>query len=467
MSITTSNTTCQPGSLALVMMVKNEKKRIKISLESVKNFVDKFVIMDTGSEDDTIKIIKDFCEENKKELFLFEKTFPQPFHYSKARNAILEFADDKADFLLLLDCNDELRDGEKLQSFVRNYSGKCTAFHICQEWWNGSSLDKYYNIRLIRSGNGWIYKGAIHEYICNPKYEEDTIKRDSMVCRLIGFVLYQDRTQDDDKTSKRFERDEKVFESEYTSNIENKIIPQDSRTVFYYGQTCSCLRKHEKAYRLYRERCDLEGFNEERYHAYYRCGDLSMILNHDWEESFLWYIKAFEYSAQNFDIPRAEPLFKIAHYYKERCPQLSFLYIKRCCEIGYPNNAILFVERRTYDYCRWNLLADVCSRIKEMNIGRVACMKAISSEKKEEDLEMLERYIGDKKERDDVITRLKAGEDPLTASGTTTSGTTTSGTTTSGTTTSGTTTSDSGRSHDSKKREQRKRENIQKLRKRK
>ena len=142
------NSTKPSVSIALVMMVKNENKRITVSLESVRCIVDKFVIMDTGSEDNTVEIIKNYCDKNKIELHLIERTFPSPFHYSNARNVVLDFADDKADFLLLLDCNDELKDGVNVRRFVDTYEGNSTAFHVCQEWWNGISLDKYYNIRL-------------------------------------------------------------------------------------------------------------------------------------------------------------------------------------------------------------------------------------------------------------------------------------------------------------------------------
>jgi len=403
------------STLALVMMVKNESKRINVTLDSVKGFVNKCIIMDTGSEDNTLDLIRSWCEKNKIELNLLQKTFPQPFHYSNARNAILDFADDKADYLLLLDCNDELKDGNIVRRFVDTYKGKSTAFHVCQEWWNGVSLDKYYNIRLLKSKNGWRYKGAIHEYVVNPACENDSskLKNDEMVSRIMGFSLYQDRTLDDDKSANRFSRDEEVLEAEYQENIklvrEGKLSRHDPRTLFYYGQTCMCLGKNEKAYRLYRERSELEGFTEEKYHSYYRCGELSKILKHGWEESFLWYYKAYEYSAKTFDIPRAEPLFRIAEYYKDKCPEISYMNLKRCCELKYPDNAILFVDRRVYDYLRWNLMSLVGFEAKEIDVGKFACCKAISSEKKECDINTLEKYVTDKKERDILVESLKKG----------------------------------------------------------
>jgi glycosyltransferase involved in cell wall biosynthesis len=46
--------------ICLNMIVKNESKTIKRLLESVISIIDYYVICDTGSTDDTIKIVIDF-----------------------------------------------------------------------------------------------------------------------------------------------------------------------------------------------------------------------------------------------------------------------------------------------------------------------------------------------------------------------------------------------------------------------
>ena len=51
--------------ICLNMIVKNESKIIVRLLKSVLRFIDYFVIIDTGSEDDTIQTIHDFFEENE------------------------------------------------------------------------------------------------------------------------------------------------------------------------------------------------------------------------------------------------------------------------------------------------------------------------------------------------------------------------------------------------------------------
>ena len=72
--------------MALVMMVKNEEKRIRVSFDSVKDYTDTFVILDTGSTDTTIEICREYCKEHGITLHLKEDPFVN-FCYSRSRKA--------------------------------------------------------------------------------------------------------------------------------------------------------------------------------------------------------------------------------------------------------------------------------------------------------------------------------------------------------------------------------------------
>lgn len=399
-SINVNNTLPIAPTLAMVMMVKNESARICVSLESIKDIVNCVVILDTGSEDDTIKIITKYCSDNNLKLFIMEQTFV-PFHFSNARNVLLDFADDKADYLLLLDCNDELKGAKELRQFINSYSGNSSAFHLCQEWWTGTSLEKYYNIRLVKTKHSWRFKGSIHEYITSPEVEVELNNGENHIIRVIGFSIYQDRTKDDDKSSKRFIRDEEILENEYNTNEK-----PDTRNIFYFAQTCMCLSKNEKAYKLYRERSNLLGFTEERYHSYLRCGELSKLLGHDWEETMNWFLKAYEYSSTILIHPRAEPLFKIAEYYKDKNWEMSFLFLKRCCELPFPDDAILFIDRHIYEYSRWHLMGIVAYYVKQYEIGKIACARAIKNKNIITDKNNMKFYTKNEKEIEDILNNI-------------------------------------------------------------
>ena len=382
--------------ISILMMVKNEHKCLHITLESIKNFADSLVIYDTGSTDNTIEICQNFCKINNIPLRLKQGEFVD---FSTSRNVALDFADSfkDIDYLLLLDTNDEIKGGEILRKISEEYMEKDkSAFLISQEWFSGTT-NKYYNVRFIKAHKGWRYKGVVHEYICNEDKMEDK-KVDKL--QIKELYIYQDRTKDDDKTSKRFQRDEVLLKKEYLKN------PIEPRTLFYLAQTYSCLKDSENAFYYYKLRSKIkEGFFEECYESCVKCGELSEILNLDWYDSFGWYMKAFEI------IPRVEPLIKIADYYRKKNNWIiAHTFAKLACELQYPDQCILFVDKLSYDYKRWHLYSIIAFYVGNFEEGEKACNLAIENGIKnnilsvELDKSNLKFYL-DKKEDNKITTK--------------------------------------------------------------
>lgn len=370
--------TIKKSVIGLLMMVKNEKLKILTTLNSIKSHVDCLIIYDTGSTDNTIELIDNFCINNKINLYLIQGEF---VNFCVSRNVLLDFADTikEVDFLLLLDCNDELKNGEELRTFAnKELTSKDSAYLVCQEWKTNLSggYDKYYNVRFIKRGLGWRYKGSVHEYIHNENRSVTKRFPDNI-------VLFQDRTNDDDKTGKRFKRDKELLLEEH------KKDRTEPRTIFYLAQTCGCLNHVEDAYYYYKLRLNFDGFFEEKFHCLLRLGDLSIEMKHPWHETMAWYMKAYEF------IPRVEPLIKIAHYYKS-CEnwKLSFMFASLACELEYPEDLILFVNKNMYTYDRWHLMGIVAFYNEKYEIGEKACLKALKANPKSEiDKKNLSYYI--------------------------------------------------------------------------
>ncbi len=343
-------------------MCKNEKKRLHVTLQSVVGYVKSIVCFDTGSTDNTLELIRDFCKENDIILRLKQGEFVD---FSTSRNISLDFADtfNDIDYLLLMDVNDELRNGNKLLEMCEKYrETEYSGFLLSQEWWSGK-MDKYYNMRLVKPRNHWRYKGVVHEYMTQLVDEKEKTGR---VRFPNDVVLYQDRTQDDDKSSKRYVRDKELLLQEHAKD------PKEPRTIFYLAQTFSCLGEHEDAYKYYLLRTTVNGFTEEVFESYLRAGKISKVLKHDWHERMALFMKAYEHSK------RAEPLIEIAQYYIDKKNwELAFIFCNLACETPYPEKAILFVNKVIYEYKRWHMLGIIGWYAKKYDKGREGCLKAI------------------------------------------------------------------------------------------
>lgn len=107
-------------TLAGVIMVRNEEKGILATIESMLAVCDCIVMLDTGSTDNTVSIVKEACARAGIPLHWKQEIQEPPqwwleredtkdmsyFDFSVGRNSLLKLADDKADFLLQCDAND-------------------------------------------------------------------------------------------------------------------------------------------------------------------------------------------------------------------------------------------------------------------------------------------------------------------------------------------------------------------------
>lgn len=365
--------------IALVMMVKNEEKRLLVSLESVKEVIDVVYIYDTGSEDNTIQIAQDFCKKYGFPLNLQQGEFVD---FATSRNVVISAADNpNVDFMLLLDSNDELRGGEHLRKFLSKWPEGASSGQVCQEWFSGET-SKYFNTRILKTGFQMRYKGVVHEWVeCQLPDHQDVSTR-----LPDNIVLYQNRYEDCFKSATRFSRD-KVMLLEASKD---PLDPNHARYVFYLAQTLECLKEDEDAYLKYSERLSLGAFREEIFHAHLRLGKIAQRLKKNWHISLGHFLDSFQ------EMKRAEPMLEIAKYYRKENDFLtSHIFAKAACMLEYPYQAGLFVERSVYDYERWHVMGIVsyyCETPEIKQEGRSAVLKAIEARNQDIDKQNLVFY---------------------------------------------------------------------------
>lgn len=359
--------------ISLAMMVKNEEKTILKSLNSCKSIISSVFIYDTGSEDETLNIIENFHKENPQiAVYIKQGEFVD---FEVSRNVLLEFVDEYKDvqFIILLDSNDELRGTEELYDYLLKESKKpveteqffAKGYLLRQRWFSGNGMDTYFNIRLIKANYNWRYKAPVHEYIqIEGEINPITTRIDSP-----EVYIYQDRTQDCESTHKRFQRDKDILLKEHFKN------PTDTRTHFYLAQTYGSLGMSKEAYYYYKLRVKYGGYEEERYHSFFRMGEIAKSTNMGDNVFIHWWIKAMEC----FHIPRVEPLVELASYYLFNNVKydIADIFTSYSLNLEYPTYCNLFINRIHYDYTRYQMDGITQYYLKNYEQGLSSCRKAI------------------------------------------------------------------------------------------
>jgi tetratricopeptide (TPR) repeat protein len=147
-------------TLSVCLIVKNEERHLSNCLRSVQAIADEIVVVDTGSQDNTVAIAQQFGAKIYRYEWLKD--------FAAARN----FANEKAtgDWILQLDADEELfaEDQHKVREFIQqnNSSGAYLALHNRVSSSFGESKPTiHYLVRLFRNSPDFFYENTIHEVL--------------------------------------------------------------------------------------------------------------------------------------------------------------------------------------------------------------------------------------------------------------------------------------------------------------
>lgn len=299
------------------MIVRNESAVIERSLASVKNHVDVWTIVDTGSTDDTIEKIRHELAEIPGELH--ERKW---INFGHNRNELLDLARDTADYLILLDADIEVLSLEAvdLHSLSKDSYDVQVVGGI-----------EYYLPYIIKSDFGWRFVGATHEYLSAPPSVEFTS------ARLEGVRFHHHG--DGGSKSDKFSRDLALLEASLLAS------PNDPRTLFYLAQTRQNLGDFSGAIAAYRRRIEVEGWGEEIFWSMYQIAEIYKTLG-DWSMALSGYLLAWDYRPQ-----RVEPIVHASMALRELgAHQAALALLDRAKTTMDPANERLFVKRWMYDW---------------------------------------------------------------------------------------------------------------------
>lgn len=350
--------------LVVCIMVKDEALVMrKTLLPFLEAGIDSYLIFDTGSDDDTIKVTRDLFEEFHVSRGYIEE---EPFiDFSTSRNHALDRVESlfpQACFILMPDAEWYMHGVPELLEFCER---------VKDNFWHRTYLvrllnwkDDFYQSRLIRAHSYARFEGVVHEYI--------NVLTDEKVPSPTYFEVGSSRNGIE-KSRKRWQRDLKLLQGEYEKN------PEDRRSIFYLGQTYDCLGDQENAYHFYKIRAQMTGWPEETFMAQYRAAQSAESLYGEGKMSsgqvIDEYLEAYLYRPC-----RAEPLIRLARFYLNQDKHaLAQLFSRKAYEITYPVNDYLFVDKPLYEWDRYEILSRASWYTGDWDIGEAAARQLLEN----------------------------------------------------------------------------------------
>jgi glycosyltransferase involved in cell wall biosynthesis len=306
------------------MIVKNEAHCIKDCLDSVKQFINYWIICDTGSTDGTQDIIKEYLKDIPGELH------EHPWeNFEVNRNKSLDLAYDKSDYILWIDADDQLVTEHKyVFDKLKDPLYKLRIKH---------GAITYQRPHLIRNNIKCKWVGVLHEYLESPS----NAKISPLDKVYINFGGSGSRSKDPQK----YLNDALVFENALIKD------PSNIRYVFYCAQSyrdAGILNSEflKKAVEYYEKRISMGGWIEEQFISAWEIGKILEVISPDDINA----IECAYLAAHNFVPTRNEALCYLSAFCrKKKLFNKAYFYAKVASGISRPKDP-LFGEVACYDW---------------------------------------------------------------------------------------------------------------------
>ena len=193
--------------LSVCLIVRNEEEVLSRCLTCAAKFADEIIVVDTGSEDNTVQIARQFTDS----VFFFKWCDD----FSAARNFAFEKA--SCEYLMWLDADDVITDENclKIKELVNSGGFDMAYLPYVAAFENDRPTFVYFRERIMKKSMNFRFEGAVHEAVC-PRGK--TVRLDAPVYH--KKVKKSDPLRNLSILQRRIVRGEKM----------------DSRSKFYYGR---------------------------------------------------------------------------------------------------------------------------------------------------------------------------------------------------------------------------------------
>jgi tetratricopeptide (TPR) repeat protein len=303
------------------MIVKDEAEVISRSLGQLIQLIDYWVIVDTGSSDETCEIIERVLAGVPGELHR------RPWkNFGHNRSEAIELARGKADYLLFFDADDLLLSAPGFRWPHLSADAYCATFV-------GGDI-RYERVALVSNRLPWRFEGVLHEY--------PTPDCDHSVLSLPELVIESRRDGGRSKEGQavKYARDAEVLAEAL------QLDPHNTRNVFYLATSLRDAGQLEQAMEAFERRAAMGGWDQEVWYSRLQIAALKELLDRPVADVIYAYLSAHEARPA-----RAESLGMLCRYLRSKGNhwELASLFAARAIQIPLSDD-ILFVDRSWYDW---------------------------------------------------------------------------------------------------------------------
>ncbi len=355
------------NSICLVMIVRNESKIIERMLDSVKDIIDYWVIVDTHSTDKTRELIIEYCTKHKIPGELYLTDF---IDFGTARSISVQLAYNKADYLLLSDADYVWKE------LVPNWKVNAKLNPLVDEFMimTEGSDNRYARPHLIVGRRiKYAYRQRTHEHLTpsNSKQEKTNVvtgwmdlfsndakhreksikigknKRMGNTVREDFPYLILEHVADGGSKGDKFHRDIRLLHMDINDE------PDNTRCHYYLGNSYKNIGDLKNSYIYHEKRALMGDWTEE---AYFAMQESSLIQKQVGLSARFWIAASLR--GWMYDAYRLESMSEILFECEKRdLHHLGASLGTLCLLNDYPEEKQLFVNQITHERTFWmNLL---------------------------------------------------------------------------------------------------------------
>lgn len=237
--------------LCLCLIVKNEAHILKQTLTHLMEQVpqiDSCCIVDTGSTDDTLTIIRDFFKEYQHRLVghLVERPW---VNFGHNRSEALDECFGLGEFILMFDADDLIKNTLPPQPW-EGYAHSNAVDGFSVRFRDENSGIEYWRQSIFRNNRTWCYRGALHEYPC--------LKDTTVTARVARLAEDSNYSFDSRRLGARNLNPNKYRDDAALLLREVQKDPTNTRNTYYLAQSYFDAGMREEAAVWYRKRIQLD-----------------------------------------------------------------------------------------------------------------------------------------------------------------------------------------------------------------